>query len=184
MYEGCNPSALRSQRMLAEALTRLMGEYAFDEITVTMICQESDVSRQTFYKVFGAKENIVRFVAREKCLQLERELTLRETIGLEELASETFSFFHDNLALVRQLTDNRLQYLLVEQAQRALEDLLEVYDCGGDAILDKSNRAFIAGGLIAMLVQWVECGDSIHVGQRARRFADLFSVKEFKKHHE
>ena len=58
MYCGCNPTALASQLQISEALVRLMERKGYSEITVSELCRESGISRQTFYTLFHAKENV------------------------------------------------------------------------------------------------------------------------------
>lgn len=179
MYKGTNPSALRSQRLLAAALVELMSDYEYSKISISMLCARAGVSRQTFYKVFESKENIVCAVARSKSLDLELRLSEKETITLEELARHTFSFFSQNMALIRRLTDNNLQYVLQDQAQLALADLLKYYRCNDDVPLDASNRAFIAGGLCAMLTAWAAEENDASPELHAQHFAKLFAVHSF-----
>ncbi len=179
MYRGSNPSALRSQHVLALALVELIQEYAYSEITVTMLSAKAGVSRQTFYKMFDGKEDVVRYVAKVRCLDFELQMVKRESMTLEELAECTFAFFCDNIILVRQLISNQLQHILQEQAQRALTDLLTCFRCNDELLLDSSNCTFIAGGLCAMLVQWAEQNDAIFPEKQAARFAKLFTVRSF-----
>ena len=119
------------------------------------------VSRQTFYKVFGKQREHRAFSRPSKSIELELELAEKPTLTLEELGRHTFSFFDENMALVRRLTDNNLQYVLQDQAQLALADLLKYYRCDQDILLDASNRAFIAGGLCAMFTEWAKGESSI-----------------------
>lgn len=179
MYQGNNPSALRSQRLLASALVDLMADFEYGKISISMLCAQAGVSRQTFYKVFESKENIVYSLARAKSIELELELAEKPTLTLEELARHTFSFFDENMALVRRLTDNNLQYVLRDQAQLALADLLKYYRCDQDILLDASNRAFIAGGLCAMFTEWAKGESSISPELHAQHFAKLFAVHSF-----
>ena len=52
---------IHSQTAIIEALLRLMQQYPMQEITVMQICQEADISRNTFYRLFKTKEEILRF---------------------------------------------------------------------------------------------------------------------------
>lgn len=179
MYIGSNPSALRSQQLLAVALIDLMQEHPYTEITVTMLSMRAGVSRQTFYKMFDGKDDVVRYVSRARCLGFELQMIEHEKMTLKELAEYTFAFFDENIILVRQLITNQLHHLLQEQAQRALADLLACFRCDGEQILDPSNCAFIAGGLCAMLVSWAREDGIITPEKHAERFARLFTIQSF-----
>ena len=56
MYCGTNPTALLNQRQLAKALFQLMETKPFSAISVSELCREASISRQTFYSLFDSKE--------------------------------------------------------------------------------------------------------------------------------
>jgi AcrR family transcriptional regulator len=56
-----NPQTLQSKQMITDALLRLMRIYSFEDITITQICQEAQVVRQTFYRNFEMKTDILEF---------------------------------------------------------------------------------------------------------------------------
>ncbi|MBQ8237715.1 MAG: TetR/AcrR family transcriptional regulator [Oscillospiraceae bacterium] len=61
MYQGKNPTALTSQKLLLDTLNELLREKEFKDISVSELCSRSGVSRQTFYSLFGTKENILLY---------------------------------------------------------------------------------------------------------------------------
>ena len=61
MYHGNNPTALTSQQMFSDALNELLKQKEFKDISVSELCKLSGVSRQTFYSLFGTKENILLY---------------------------------------------------------------------------------------------------------------------------
>ncbi|MBR1585360.1 MAG: TetR family transcriptional regulator [Clostridia bacterium] len=67
MYCGNNKTALASQRQIAEALLHLLDERPYGDISVSAICKQADVSRQTFYSLFQSKENVITFALRNDC---------------------------------------------------------------------------------------------------------------------
>ena len=67
MYSGTNKTALRSQQSLSEALQRLMAVKPYQSISVSELCREADVSRQTYYTLFKTKENIISYTLNKKC---------------------------------------------------------------------------------------------------------------------
>lgn len=56
-----NQQSLQSKQMVTEALLTLMKQYSYQDITITQICQEAKVVRQTFYRNFEQKADIVDF---------------------------------------------------------------------------------------------------------------------------
>lgn len=61
MYKGSNPTALASQKLILDTMNKLMTEKDFKDISVSELCSRSGVSRQTFYSLFGTKENILLY---------------------------------------------------------------------------------------------------------------------------
>ncbi|WP_413489004.1 TetR/AcrR family transcriptional regulator [Carnobacterium divergens] len=59
MYQGNNPTALISQQLLLEAFTLLLNKKGFKDITISELCTQSGVSRQTFYSLYKTKENLL-----------------------------------------------------------------------------------------------------------------------------
>ena len=51
--------ALRSRRMLWEALLALLQDHDWADINVQMICEKADVARSTFYAHFTAKQDLL-----------------------------------------------------------------------------------------------------------------------------
>ena len=61
MYKGTNPSAIRSQKWIANSLISLMQKKMIKDITVKEVMEKSDLSRQTFYQVFDSKEEVLEY---------------------------------------------------------------------------------------------------------------------------
>ncbi len=59
MTESNNPSALRSQKEITEALLSLMKEYPYNEISVKQIILEAKLARKTFYRNFTSKDDVL-----------------------------------------------------------------------------------------------------------------------------
>ena len=60
MYNGNNPTAIKSQRWLTETLLELMEEMPYDDISIMDICKKADLSRQTFYNYFDFLSATIR----------------------------------------------------------------------------------------------------------------------------
>ena len=51
--------AIRSRRVLWEALLALLQDHDWAEVNVQMICDKADVARSTFYAHFGTKQDLL-----------------------------------------------------------------------------------------------------------------------------
>ena len=59
MYCGNNKIALASQKQIMNAFLNLLEMQSFSNISISKICNEAGVSRQTFYKLYESKENVI-----------------------------------------------------------------------------------------------------------------------------
>ncbi len=59
MIESNNPSAIRSQTEITQALLALMRKFPYDEITVKQIILEAGLARKTFYRNFESKDDVL-----------------------------------------------------------------------------------------------------------------------------
>ena len=86
MYDGNNPTALKSQQWLTENLLDLMEEKPYEEISIMDICKKADLSRQTFYNYFESKEELFRYLLRStydsKLNSLETIPTSKDAISI------------------------------------------------------------------------------------------------------
>lgn len=67
MYSGDNKTAIVSQQLISDAMLSMLGDKPFSDITISDLCKEAQVSRQTFYSLFGKKENVIAYVLKCRC---------------------------------------------------------------------------------------------------------------------
>ena len=65
MYCGTNKTALSSQNQISCTLLRLMEDVPFSRISISTLCREAGVSRQTFYSLFQSKENVITWTLQQ-----------------------------------------------------------------------------------------------------------------------
>ena len=53
MYCGKNKTALGSQQQIAKTLLLLLSEKSYQDISMSELCREAGISRQTFYSLFS-----------------------------------------------------------------------------------------------------------------------------------
>ena len=103
MYNGTNPSALRSREWLCNALLEMLKSQRFTEITIKDICREADLSRQTFYQIFESKEEIIAYHFEELFSAFRVSCANFDGITLTELTRKFFSFFEQHASNTRIL---------------------------------------------------------------------------------
>jgi Bacterial regulatory proteins, tetR family. len=72
MYTGDNAKAVRSQELISATFLKMLMEESFDNISISRLCSESGVCRQTFYSMFGTKEDVLIYeLTKEGCIDPE-----------------------------------------------------------------------------------------------------------------
>lgn len=130
MYQGTNPTALKSQQQILETMRNLLKKKEYAEISISEICEQSNTSRQTFYKLFGTKENLLLFV-------LENAPYANQDVGDEPIPLALFcelyaQYVIANYDLMKMLVENnlmevlyRLMYKGISSCRQSLSELAE-----------------------------------------------------------
>ena len=111
MYCGKNKTALTSLDQIADALVELLSSKGFDRISVSELCRESGISRQTFYNLYHSKENVMIYVLQDKYCHIPET---GEEDPLRLICSEDAHYIYDNRNLLCLLAENRIIYLLYD----------------------------------------------------------------------
>jgi len=155
-----NAQAIESRNRVRDALLRLMKKYPYKDITITQICQEAQIVRQTYYRNFDVKDDILEyhldrmfqeyFVSYyeqgDVRIQLENffeyMLQCREYL---ELSEKNDLFFMLNKAITLNITD----FFNMSQLTTITEPGFEPY-----------IKSFIASSICSLLSIWVQNGFS------------------------
>ena len=163
MYCGTNKTALTSQRQISEAMMRLIRQKPYAQITVSELCREAGISRQTFYSLFTSRENVMVFTLQARyCYapampdppDARRAEAHR---GVRQLCRGYSEYFLNNRALLKTLVSNRIDYLLYDSLYGALDGC----GCFLNRLDPRARRyavSFYAGGLACAARRYVEEG--------------------------
>ena len=125
MYDGNNPTALKSQQWLTENLLVLMEEKPYAEISIMDICKKADLSRQTFYNYFESKDELFRFLLRstyeEKLLSLDTIPSSNEAISIFVNTAK------ENRRLVSAIVKNNMGNIVPDEIFQSLTRFLNKF---------------------------------------------------------
>ena len=165
MYEGNNPKARESQRLLLEAFELLMAERNFADIPVSEICSRAGVSRQTFYTLFGTKENLLVYLLEHAPGAEEAEG--EEPVTLQETCVRFARFVALNYTQLRVLVENGLENALESQMRRSMASCTRSF-----VELPNDEReyaaSFMAAGFTSIARLYIESHDEADVAELAR----------------
>ncbi len=125
MYEGNNPTALKSQQWLTETLLDLMEEKPYEEISIIDICKKAELSRQTFYNYFESKDELFRYLLRST---YEDKLRSFKTIPSSDEAISAFvSTIKNNPRLVSAIVKNNMGNLVSDEIFKSITRFLNTF---------------------------------------------------------
>ncbi|WP_455537744.1 TetR/AcrR family transcriptional regulator [Terrisporobacter sp.] len=157
-----NPIALRSKKWITDALFKLMKEKKFDEITITDISKESDLVRQTFYKNFDSKEQVLTDYMEKLSKELDEKCAHTNKNDIRNLARLHLEFWYEKSDLVKLLVKHNLLDLINICYKKI------IFNVNGNSSKINSSAmkyssAFIIGGLIKCIEIWAEDDFSISI---------------------
>lgn len=151
MYRGNNPTALQSQKMIIHALLKLMEEKEFSKINIKELCEKAMVSRQTFYTLFGSKEEVIGLHLDTLFdIYIERYFENKKDFTVKELCDDTISYLIENKTLIQAMVNSHLDYVVKEK--------IETYLLNLDHLLWDTKRekpeyaiAFLTGAIMSVI---------------------------------
>ncbi|MBQ9327107.1 MAG: TetR/AcrR family transcriptional regulator [Solobacterium sp.] len=158
MYQGTNPSALRSRAWITEALMELLKTKTYQEITVKDICRKADLSRQTFYQIFESKDEVMIFQFSELFSQFRESGKAFSEVTLKELSIRFYEFFQTHQEFLGVLIENNMSYLLEQEFERYLPQIDLFRRINETEPYPDYSISYLAGALSRILIHWYEKG--------------------------
>lgn len=180
MYQGNNVTAIQSQQWLGEGLVRLMEQQSYAAITIGAICKEADLSRQTFYNVFGSKEEVLRFCLRQQYVKQFQRFTDQKVITVGEIVGAFAVVVAENQDLLRLMIENHLDSVLADEITQCVALF------AGKFVKKEQNNdqlpyseALLSGALGHLLVYWFRQEHPISLPQLTQLISDFLEGKLF-----
>ncbi len=160
-----NPLAMQSQKNICESMLELLKTTSFDDITITMLCQQAHLVRKTFYRNFETKEDVLICMLDYHLLEYLEELP-SHTHTLEDLSEHFLTFWQTKIEYLKPLQENALFYLLNRLYLHYLDKLKELLVDSELSLFPKKDcyaLVFHFGGLCNLLGLWLhnDCDTSI-----------------------
>ena len=180
MYQGTNPTALRSQEWLTQALIELMEEKPFARITVKDICRKADLSRQTFYNVFSSKEEILQSFLRRKYEAEFARYREKTVLTVREIVDSFSKVLSENQAVLSSMIRNGLEWQIVEAISSCVSLFAGQFVSRerNDALLPYSE-ALLSGALAGLLTFRFRQKEPISMEQLTALLTDFFQGRLF-----
>ena len=176
MIQSKNPSAIRSQKEITQALLVLMHEYPYDEISVKQILLESKLARKTFYRNFDSKDDVLISLIRS----VIRDYFSVVDSGRADVLTTIFEFAVRNKELLGLLDENGMLHIVLQ----CMNENLTIHKSGSVSVTnpficlfeDLDSEYLIAlntGAVWNVISLWVHQGmkeDPEHVKETIRQY--------------
>ncbi len=177
MYCGTNKTACSSQACISEAMLRLMRVKPFNEISVSELCKEAGVSRQTFYSLFESRDNVVSFILRSHhCYEPVPED--EHPSCMRQLCHQYSQYIVDQSDFIRLLVQNHIIYMLGDSLRETL-DSCECFLSGMDSRRRGYAADFLAGGFMSIAGNFIRDGARADVAELDEICLELFGGRIF-----
>lgn len=156
MYTGTNPSALRSKQWLHDALLQILEKKQYSQISVKDICLQADLSRQTFYKIYKSKDEIMEYHFTLLFHDFIQKCNHYRDTSVFQIILCFFQFFLDNKAFFSTLVENNMTELLTNQLEQYLHQVNLFQHYSSKQKFPEYDAALIAGSLTRILIHWYQ----------------------------
>ncbi len=162
MYKGKHKTAVKSQKVIAEAFFDILLERSYYDVSIKEICAQAGISRQTFYSLFGTKEDVIRFYLAETFNQWRQQAKTNGVNSLYDLILFFLLGITEDEKLAQLYSSEVLGGILADILKEHLDKTI-LYEQGSISVGDSVANSFIAGGLTMAFKQWHADADRISI---------------------
>src|SRR5471030_1460938 len=152
-----NPSSERSKKWLTESLLELMAQTPYSKITIQDISKKADLVRQTFYKNYATKDDILENHIEHLFINFAQEFFKQNKFNMKIFMKSHLNFWSEDSIFLDLLIKNDLTHLLDKQYKKHIPKLVDVLiqkQMVQDDTKHKYALAFLSGALVNVLVEW------------------------------
>lgn len=162
----------KTYKLLYEALSNLLTEKSYEDITITEICNEAGVHRVTFYKHFSDKNDFLNSCLTDKINKLGFDTSLSSFTpeSMKEscmnMLEQLLDFVEENKELlikIKQNKGNSISSVLNECISNFLiakiKGMSNICEKLGDSIYIIAN--FYAGAIVGLIRWWIDADTSL-----------------------
>lgn len=159
MYRQCTTEKTSNQQKLFQnALFSAMQEHAYQDITITGLCEQTGLTRNIFYRLFECKDDVLYALIDQYFFQCSHSVA---SDNFKENLLSFFSFWKEQKNFLKTLDKNNLAALFTERAILCCQRI----DFGMQKFLvaDWKNYSteiftFYVSGFIGALFYWYHNG--------------------------
>ncbi len=171
-----NPSAIRSRKMIVDALLNLMKQKDFSKITITDIAKEAQIARKTFYQHFYRLEDILNEYIESLYVEYIDEISKVRITSICMHVQLYFQFWQKHIVFLQRLSKNNLLIFILKKYEELLPYIHILLPCQlqHNTTEFEYYTAFTSGAFWMLLCKWVERGGKESPEVMARTFQTFF----------
>lgn len=155
-----NQRIILTKRLLQEALLRLMEKKPLDKITVTELCEESNINRTTFYRHYNVPRDVLMDMEVEFSNQLYASFPVAEVKDISQYTEGLMTYLSEHSELLKIFIKNNSD----EDLMRLINNMFENFIATKSKFTDISEvedenlkliATYIVGGGYFMLRRWL-----------------------------
>lgn len=153
--------AVRSQQWIVEAMLHLLQKKKLQDITISALCDQANVSRRTFYRNFKNKNDVLVYYFSGLEKEYKQMLTNMSTFDFTGFLQTYAHFWKKHTSfLVSAKQDTMLFSILLQTLNTCIPTLYHTKDANQRMRYD---IYFIIGGLHNVLMNWIHTDSTIAI---------------------
>ena len=169
MYKICKTEkSIARQKLFQTTLLELMKEQKYQDITVTSLCKKMEIPRKTFYRYYGALEDVLYAILDE---------SLREAFLYLEVKTDMVGFFEywkRKKGLLDVLQQSGLSTFFVNR----IYDRLSEYTSETENVKETLRYSGYVSAIMTMLLTWHHTGMKLTVEEMSLQVKHMFKIED------
>jgi len=150
----------KSKDLIAKSLIELMQDHPYKLITISEICDNTQVVRKTYYNNFSSKHDVISYYCKKLIDEYFNSVLDNNNEMVKDTSSLFFLFGEKHKDELRLLMDNNLYHIFGEEFRAVLPRLQSILPKQKLFEVQKEDLEFIysflSAGIIQILEQWIK----------------------------
>lgn len=156
-----HPSAIRSKKLIAHNLLRLMEEKKYSKITIKDITDSATLTRRTFYAHFNDKDEVLNYHLSSLTGELAEKIKALNTTDQRQLALLYFEFWMGHSDLLGLMRQHQLLPILLDNFESQITEIRDLFGCNlqnNAHVYMYYSSSIFTGVLWNILDKWIASG--------------------------
>lgn len=152
-----NPVAIRSQNLICESFLEILSEKPYDKITITEVCKNANLVRETFYRNFSSKKAVVKRILDYKFEELYELNSADPSHDMDRIFINYFSYWKEEKDFLYLLINNQLFQIMLSKTLELV--YIKIDEIIGNRENEKTKKyiaSLYSGAINNLLYSWVK----------------------------